>query len=93
MCCQISLLCHEKCFKLNAARKFFDILSGGEFVGFLEYGTKLRPLPSTDFSAFESGRFYGSRRRDCPCFVDRKNLTFRISAAPFVFNTYQNHQN
>lgn len=30
----------EKCFKLNAAKKFLDILSGSEFVvvGFLELG-------------------------------------------------------
>ena len=27
----------EKCFKLNAAKKFFDILSGSEFVAFLGY--------------------------------------------------------
>ena len=50
----------EKCFKVNAAKKFFDILSGCEFVAFLEdMGTKLRPLLRTDFSAFESGRFSG----------------------------------
>ena len=49
----------EKCSKLNAVNKFFDILSGSEFVDFLGYGTKLRPSLRTDFSAFESGRFSG----------------------------------
>ena len=49
----------EKCFKLNSAKTFFDILSGSEFVGFMDMRTKLRPLLRTDFSAFESGRFSG----------------------------------
>ena len=51
----------KKCVKLNAAKKFFDILSGSEFVAFLALvmGTKLRPLLRTVFSAFESGRFSG----------------------------------
>ena len=31
----------EKCFKLNAANNFFDILSGSEFVAFLGYGNKV----------------------------------------------------
>ena len=31
----------EKCFKLNAAKKFFDILSGSEFVAFLGYGNEV----------------------------------------------------
>ena len=31
----------EKCFKLNAAKKFFDILCGSEFVAFLGYGNEV----------------------------------------------------
>ena len=31
----------EKCFKLNAAKKFFDILSGSELVAFLGYGNEV----------------------------------------------------
>ena len=51
LCCQICLLCYEKkCFKLNAAKKFFDILSGSEFVGFLGYGNEAE--------AFAKNRFF-----------------------------------
>ena len=31
----------EKCFKLKAAKKFFDILCGSEFVAFLGYGNEV----------------------------------------------------
>ena len=31
----------ENSFKLNAAKKFFDILSGFEFVGFFGYGNEV----------------------------------------------------
>ena len=40
----------EKCFKLNAAKKFFDILSGSEFVAFLGYGNEVE--------AFAENRFF-----------------------------------
>ena len=40
----------EKCFKLNAAKKFFDILSGSEFVAFLGYGNEVE--------AFAKNRFF-----------------------------------
>ena len=40
----------EKCFKLNAAKKFFDILSGSEFVAFLGYEKKVE--------AFANNRFF-----------------------------------
>ena len=50
LCCQICVLVMEKCFKLNAARKFFDILSGSEFVAFLGYGNEVE--------AFANNRFF-----------------------------------
>ena len=40
----------EKCFKLNAAKKFLDILSGSEFVAFLGYGNEVE--------AFAENRFF-----------------------------------
>ena len=40
----------EKCFKLNAAKKFFDIWSGSELVGFLGYGNEVE--------AFAKNRFF-----------------------------------
>ena len=46
LCCQICL----KCFKLNAAKKFFNILSGSEFVAFLGYGNEVE--------AFAKNRFF-----------------------------------
>ena len=49
----------EKGFKLNAAKKFFNILLNLEFVKFLDIGTKFKPLVKTDFSESESGRFSG----------------------------------
>ena len=48
----------EKGFKLNAAKKFFNMLNR-EFVNFLDIGTKFKPLLRTDFSASESGKFSG----------------------------------
>ena len=42
----------EKCFKLNAANNFFDILSGSEFVAFLGYGNEVK--------AFAKNRFFSA---------------------------------
>ena len=39
----------EKCFKLNVAKKFFDILSGSEFVGFLGYENEVEALAKNRF--------------------------------------------
>ena len=50
LCCQICLLCYGKIFKLNAAKKFFDILSSSEFVAFLGYGNEVE--------AFAKNRFF-----------------------------------
>ena len=47
----------EKSFKLNAAKKFFDILSGSEFVAFLGYGNEVEAFAKNNFSAFESVGF------------------------------------
>ena len=44
---------------MNAAKKFFDIVSGSEFVAFLGYGNELEAFAKNRFSAFESGRFSG----------------------------------
>ena len=50
----------EKSFKLNAAKKFFNILLNREFVTFFGYrNKKYNPLLRTDFSASESERFSG----------------------------------
>ena len=40
----------EKCFKVNVAKKFFDIFSGSEFVAFLGYGNEVQ--------AFAKNRFF-----------------------------------
>ena len=48
----------EKCFKLNAAKKFFDILSGSEFVAFLGYGNEVEAFAKNRFFS-ESGWFSG----------------------------------
>ena len=40
----------EKCLKLNAAKKFFEILSGSEFVAFLGCGNEVE--------AFAKNRFF-----------------------------------
>ena len=42
----------EKCFRLNAANNFFDILSGSEFVAFLGYGNEVE--------AFAKNRFFSA---------------------------------
>ena len=39
----------EKCFKMNAAKKFFDILSGSEFVAFLGYGNEVEAFAKNRF--------------------------------------------
>ena len=49
----------EKSFKLNAAKKFFNILLNRELVKFLGYRKKFNPLLRTDLSASESERFSG----------------------------------
>ena len=49
----------EKSFKLNAAKKFFNILLHREFVKFFGYRNKIQPLTEADFSATESERFSG----------------------------------
>ena len=49
----------EKSFKLNAAKKFFNILLNRKSSSFLDIGTKFNPLLRTDFSASESERFSG----------------------------------
>ena len=46
----LSFLLWKKCFKLNAANKFVDILSCSEFVGFLGYGNEVE--------AFVKNRFF-----------------------------------
>ena len=48
----------EKGLKLNAAKKFFNILLKNSS-RFLDIGTKFKPLLKTDFSASESERFSG----------------------------------
>ena len=51
LCCQVCLLYYGKMLsKLNAAKKFFDILSSSEFVGFLGYGNEVE--------AFAKNRFF-----------------------------------
>ena len=39
----------EKCLKLNAAKKFFDILSGSEFVAFLGCGNEVEVFAKNRF--------------------------------------------
>ena len=39
----------EKYFKLNAAKKFFDISFGSEFVAFLGYGNKVEAFAKNKF--------------------------------------------
>ena len=39
----------EKCFKLNAAKNLFDILSGSEFVAFLGYGNEVEAFAENSF--------------------------------------------
>ena len=70
LCCQICLLCYGKYFKLNAAKKFFDILSGSEFVAFLGYGNQVE--------AFAENR--------CFSFDDEVISVFEINeVSPFFF--------
>ena len=39
----------EKRLKLNSAKKFFDILSGSEFVAFLGYGNEVEAFAYSSF--------------------------------------------
>ena len=43
----------EKCSKLNAAKKFFDILSGSEFVAFLGYGNEVEAFAENRCFSFD----------------------------------------
>ena len=45
-----------KAFQLNAAKEFFNVLLNRKFVGFLDLGTKFKPLLRTDFSESESSK-------------------------------------
>ena len=46
-----------KGFQLNAVKEFFNVLLERKFVGFLDLGTKFKPLLRTDFSESESSKF------------------------------------
>ena len=46
---RIAFFVMEKSFKLNAAKKFFDILSGSEFVAFLGYENEVEAFAKNKF--------------------------------------------
>ena len=49
----------EKCFQLNAAKKFLGILLACELVSFFGYRNEVKAFAKNRFSASESGRFSG----------------------------------
>ena len=67
MLSELSSLLWKKCFKLNAAKKFFDILSGSEFVAFLGYGNEVE--------AFAENRLFLELRLRCDGFGLREVLS------------------